>query len=45
MSDQKTGTAAPSFVTEFLEKKYTIGVTPEEEAAVNNVAWTTYGGL
>jgi hypothetical protein len=45
MSDQKAGTAAPSFVTEFLEKKSTIGATSEEEAAVNNIAWTVYGGL
>jgi hypothetical protein len=45
MGDQKAGTAAPSFVSEFLEKKSTIGTTPEEEAAVNNVAWTVYGGV
>ena len=45
LNDQKAGTAAPSLVTEFLETKYTIGATPEEEAVVNNVAWTTYGGL
>lgn len=44
MSDQKAGTAAPSLVTEFLERKYTIGATAEEETAVNNIAWTVYGG-
>lgn len=45
MSYQKAGTATPSLVTDFLEKKSTIGATPEEEAAVNNTAWTVYGGL
>jgi hypothetical protein len=45
MSDQKAGTAVPSLVTEFLEKKSTIGAAPEEEDTVNNVAWTIYGGL
>ena len=45
MGGQKAGTAVPSLVTEFLEKKSTIGATPEEEVAVNNIAWTIYGGL
>ena len=42
---QTAGTAAPSLVTDFLEKKSTIGATPEEEAAIKNIAWTIYGGL
>lgn len=43
--DQKAGTAAPSLMTEFLEKKSMIGATLEEEAVVKNIAWTIYGGL
>jgi hypothetical protein len=45
MNYQKSGTAVSSLVTDFLEKKSTIGATPEEETAIKNIAWTIYGGL
>ena len=38
------GTASPSFVTAFLERKAVSGASEEEEAMVNNVAYTVYGG-
>jgi hypothetical protein len=31
-------------VTDFLERKATVGVSPGEEQIINNVAWTVYGG-
>jgi len=37
------GTAVPSLVTSFLEKKYTSGASKEEEDAINNVAYAVYG--
>ncbi|KAF9553648.1 cytochrome P450 [Agrocybe pediades] len=36
-------TASPSFVTEFLEKKWRGGASEEEEAIVENIAYTVYG--
>ncbi|KAF4620900.1 hypothetical protein D9613_001211 [Agrocybe pediades] len=45
VDDQQTeGTARPSFVTEFLEKKWRGGASEEEEAIVENIAYTVYGG-
>jgi hypothetical protein len=41
---QREGTASPSFVTNFLEKKYTIGASAQEERAVEDIAYTVYGG-
>lgn len=34
----------PSFVSEFFEKKHTVGVSEEEEAAVLSIAPTVYAG-
>ena len=44
VNDQRDGTASPSFVTEFLETKYAIGATIEEETTIKNIGWTIYGG-
>lgn len=41
---QKEGTAVSSLVSDFLEKKITIGASDEEEKAINNIAYTVYGG-
>ena len=41
---QREGTAAPSFVTNFLEKKHTVGASAQEERAIEDVAYTVYGG-
>ncbi|PPR05573.1 hypothetical protein CVT24_002791 [Panaeolus cyanescens] len=41
--EMAAGRAPPSLVADFLEKKQTVGVTAEEEAALFNVANTTYG--
>ncbi|KAF9553641.1 cytochrome P450 [Agrocybe pediades] len=38
------GKVIPSLVTDMLERKFSSGVTPEEEEAVQNVAYTVYGG-
>ncbi|KAF8973005.1 cytochrome P450 [Flammula alnicola] len=38
------GTAPPSLVCNFLEKKNTIGASKEEEMAIENIAFTIYGG-
>ncbi|KAF9477799.1 cytochrome P450 [Pholiota conissans] len=38
------GTAFPSLVSDFLEKKYAVGATEEEERIIKNVAYTIYGG-
>ncbi|KAH9477561.1 Cytochrome P450 monooxygenase 208 [Psilocybe cubensis] len=43
-SQMSKGTAAPSFVAEFLERKQTVGVSEEEEAAVLSIAPTVYAG-
>ncbi|KAF9552595.1 cytochrome P450 [Agrocybe pediades] len=37
------GKVIPSLVTEMLERKFSDGVTPEEEEAVQNIAYTVYG--
>ncbi|KAF8959259.1 cytochrome P450 [Flammula alnicola] len=37
------GTAPPSLVSNFLEKKATIGASEREELVVKNVAYTVYG--
>lgn len=38
------GKAIPSLFTDMLEKKFTDGVSIEEEEAVENIAYTVYGG-
>ncbi|KAH9477562.1 Cytochrome P450 monooxygenase [Psilocybe cubensis] len=43
-SQMSKGTAAPSFVAEFLERKQTVGVSEAEEAAVLSIAPTVYAG-
>ncbi|KAF9054744.1 cytochrome P450 [Panaeolus papilionaceus] len=40
---QAKGTAVPSLVGNFTEKKQTVGASPEEEEIVLNVAHTVYG--
>ncbi|KAF8957568.1 cytochrome P450 [Flammula alnicola] len=37
------GTAPQSLVSDFLERKATVGASEKEEFAINNVAWTVYG--
>jgi len=37
------GTAVPSLVTSFLEKKNTIGASAQEEKAIADIAYTVYG--
>ncbi|KAH9478443.1 Cytochrome P450 monooxygenase [Psilocybe cubensis] len=37
------GTASPSLVTEFYERKFAVGATQHEEDVINNVAFTVYG--
>ncbi|KAF4619935.1 hypothetical protein D9613_004662 [Agrocybe pediades] len=37
------GRASPSLVTSMLERKFSSGVTPEEESTVHNIAFTVYG--
>ncbi|KAF8161643.1 cytochrome P450 [Crassisporium funariophilum] len=37
------GTAVPSIVSDFLERKDTMGTSAEEEEAVKNMAFTVYG--
>ncbi|PPQ81931.1 hypothetical protein CVT25_013779 [Psilocybe cyanescens] len=39
----ENGTVTPSLVTDFYERKYTVGATKEEEEMVKNVAFTVYG--
>ena len=41
---QREGTAVPSFVTNFLEKKHTIGASAQEERAIEDIAYTVYAG-
>ena len=31
-------------MSNFFEKKATVGASPEEETIVSNVAWTVFGG-
>ncbi|PPQ77485.1 LOW QUALITY PROTEIN: hypothetical protein CVT25_011355 [Psilocybe cyanescens] len=38
------GTAVPSLVTDFYEKKYAGGASETEEFMIKNVAYTVYGG-
>ncbi|KDR82227.1 hypothetical protein GALMADRAFT_59888 [Galerina marginata CBS 339.88] len=40
----KEGTAIPSLVSDFLERKYSVGASIEEEEMIKNVASTVYGG-
>ncbi|PPQ81783.1 hypothetical protein CVT25_013670 [Psilocybe cyanescens] len=37
------GTAVPSLVTDFYERKYAVGASEEEEELIKNVAYTVYG--
>jgi cytochrome P450 len=37
------GTAVPSLVTNFLEKKNTVGASAQEEMVIENIAYTVYG--
>ena len=41
---QKEGTAVSSLVSDFLEKKITVGASEMEEKAIENIAYTVYGG-
>lgn len=41
---QADGTARPSLVTEFLEKKWRVGASADEELVIENIANTVYGG-
>ena len=41
---QSEWTAVPSFVSDFLEKKNTIGASQQEEEAIEYIAYTVYGG-
>ena len=41
---QKEGTAVSSLVSDFLEKKNTVGASEMEEKAIENIAYTVYGG-
>lgn len=34
----------PSLVSDFLEKKITVGASEKEEKAIENIAYTVYGG-
>lgn len=45
LPSQSEGNAYPSLVTDYLEKKATVGATAEEGQIVNNVAWTVYTGM
>ena len=44
MGMQNEGTAVPSVITNFLEKKNTIGASQQEEEALEHIAHTVYGG-
>ncbi|KAH9475493.1 Cytochrome P450 monooxygenase COX2 [Psilocybe cubensis] len=37
------GTATSSLVTDFYEKKYSVGATEQEEDIIKNIAYTVYG--
>ncbi|KAF8951685.1 cytochrome P450 [Flammula alnicola] len=37
------GTAPQSLVSDFLERKATVGASEKEGFAINNIAWTVYG--
>ncbi|KAF4619930.1 hypothetical protein D9613_004665 [Agrocybe pediades] len=37
------GKASPSLVTSMLERKFSSGITAEEEATIENIAYTVYG--
>jgi len=41
---QSEGTAVPSLVANFLEKKNTIGASAQEERAIADIAYTVYSG-
>ena len=41
---QQEGTAVSSLVSDFLEKKITVGASEIEEKAIENIAYTVYGG-
>jgi hypothetical protein len=41
---QQEGTAVSSLVSDFLEKKITVGASDMEEKAIENIAYTVYGG-
>ena len=41
---QQDGTAVSSLVSDFLEKKITVGASDMEEKAIENIAYTVYGG-
>ena len=41
---QQDGTAVSSLVSDFLEKKVTVGASEMEEKAIENIAYTVYGG-
>ena len=41
---QQEGTAVSSLVSDFLEKKITVGASEMEEKAIENIAYTVYGG-
>ncbi|KAF9041585.1 cytochrome P450 [Panaeolus papilionaceus] len=43
LRDMANGTAIPSMIGEFMERKQTVGVTKEEEETILNVANTVYG--
>ncbi|PPR05069.1 hypothetical protein CVT24_010256 [Panaeolus cyanescens] len=43
LKDMANGTATPSMVGEFMERKQTVGASEEEERLVINVANTVYG--
>ena len=41
---QGAGTAIPSVVTNFIEKKNIVGASVGEEAAIADIEYTAYGG-
>ena len=41
---QQEGTAVSSLVSDFFEKKITVGASEREEKAIENIAYTVYGG-
>uniref|UniRef100_A0A8H7XQ86 Cytochrome P450 n=1 Tax=Psilocybe cubensis TaxID=181762 RepID=A0A8H7XQ86_PSICU len=41
--EQEEGKAAPSFFTNFIEKKQTLGASNEEEEIIRNIAYTVNG--
>uniref|UniRef100_A0A8H8CFI8 Uncharacterized protein n=1 Tax=Psilocybe cubensis TaxID=181762 RepID=A0A8H8CFI8_PSICU len=41
--EQEEGKVTPSFFTNFIEKKQTLGASEEEEEMVHNIAYTVFG--